>query len=281
MRDFEFRLIEHPSEDGQILAQDMINIVSAAQTLITRLSRAAAQRTGAGRSEAALESLSRVRVTGLREGSTKLQFVFGDPQAFSFDDPLTTQVEEAFWRIVNALPGGDRPADTSDSVAEAVHELIGALRHAAPRAEIGSMTREAVPLSTFAVPRDVWSPMSIGSAELVTYSGVLEALDLRNARFRIADDVSNRITLKDVRDPHEAARLVDYRVRATGRAVYSADGGLKHLADVDVAALDVPSEWSSPEANVTDLLDKPIPSFDGGLDLSDDEFDDFMAAIHG
>jgi hypothetical protein len=222
-----------------------------------------------------------VRVTGLREGSTRLQFVFGDPQALSFDDPLSVQVEDAFWRIVTGLPDGERPADTSDSVAEAVHALIGALRHAAPRAEIGSTTRPAIALSTLAVPREVWSSWTIDSSDLLTYSGVLEALDLRNARFRIVDDVSNRIVLKDVRAPHEAAKLVDHRVRVTGRPAYVADGGLKHLVDVDVAAVDLPEGWSSSEVTLNELLDKPIPSFEGGLDLSDEEFGDFMAAIHG
>lgn len=282
MHDFELRLIGHHSEAGQILAQDMVNLAGSAQTLITRLARAAAERRGPGRSELALEQLSRVRVTALGQGSTTIGFIFGDASAFDLDDPISREIDETFWLIAEGLNHNRRPAVVTDSTAAAVDELIGNLRHAAPIVEVRSRSRAPIELKSESLERSVWQSSLNAGTTPVSYIGVLEALDLRNGVFRIADDVENRILLRDVHAPHEAALLVDRRVRATGRPVYGSDGELKHLMDVEVAPLDLPSEWNEPGRDLATLLrSTPSPSANSGLDLTDEEFDEFMAAIDG
>lgn len=205
VHDFELRLVGHPSEPGQILAQDMVNLASSAQTLITRIARAAADRRGPGRSEAALEQLSRVRVTRLSEGSTTVSFAFGDAEALDFDDPISHEIDETFWLIAEGMKRNRRPADVTDSTAAAVDELIGASRHAAPVVEVRSHDRSSVELRPESVDREVWQSSLNTMSTRASYIGVLEMLDLRNGRFRIADDVANRIVLKDVHAPHDAA----------------------------------------------------------------------------
>jgi hypothetical protein len=282
MHDFELRLIGHPSEAGQVLAQDMVNLAGSTQALITRIARAVADRRGPGRSESALEQLSRVRVTGLSRGSTSIGFSFGDTAALEIQDPISTEIDETFWLIAAGLEQNHRPASINDSVAHTVDELIGALRHAAPNVEIMSNRHPPVRLRPAALTRQIWQSSTELGGETLSLIGILEALDLRNARFRIVDDVSNRIVLKDVRDPHDAAQLVDRRVRATGRPAYTPDRSLQHLADVDIVVVNMPPEWSRSQPDLpTVLKSAPGPSVDGGVDLTEQEFDDFMAAVHG
>ncbi len=280
MRDIEVRLIGHPSPDGQILAQDASGISVAVQTVITRLVKAVAERSGPGRSEAALEAISRVRLVGLTEGSTRLGYVFGDSDALPMDDPLTPEIYGRFWDIVEGIRDSRRPAGVTDSVAASVADLISALGHAAPTVEIGSDDRVPVPVQTRLADRSVWAP-TVQESEVVTYYGRLEALDLRNAVFRIVDDVGNRIPLKEVRDSHRAAQLIDQRVAASGVPTIS-DGHFRYLADVEVVGHELPPEWVREKRSLAELLaDRPGPAEDGGLDLSDEEFDEFMAAIRG
>ncbi len=219
-------------------------------------------------------------MTGLSQGSTTISFSFGDAEALDIDDPISREIDDTFWLIANGMVQNQRPMEVTDSTAAAVDELIGALRHAAPLVELLSLGHPSVQLKPESVDRGVWqSSLNLGQAP-VTFVGILEMLDLRNGRFRIADDVGNRIVLRDVRSPHEAARHIDHRVRVTGRPAYAPDGEVKHLVDVQVAALQLPQEWEQPGPDVAALLKAtPDPTAFGGLDLSDQEFDDFMAAI--
>lgn len=282
MHDFEFKLVGHSSEAGQILAQDMVSLAGSAQALVTRIARAAAERRGPGRAEAALEHLSRVRLTGLSAGSTTLAFTFGDAEALDIDDPISREIDETFWLIAEGMEQNRRPAEVSDSIAAAVDELIGAFRHAAPSVEVRFPGGPTVRLKPHSLDRRIWqSGPEMASTEL-SYIGNLEALDLRNGTFRIVDDVANRIALRDVRSPHEAAQLVDRRVRATGRPAYAPDGALRYLADVELAAQDLPPGWIQPEPGLAYLVrSTPGPSAGGGLDLTDEEYDRFITAIHG
>lgn len=282
MHDFEIRLLGHQSDAGQILAQDMVNLAEAAQSLITRIARAAVDRRGPGRSESALEQLSRVRLTGLSTGSTVVSFSFGDQAALDIDDPVSDEIDKTFWLITSGLEANNRPPGITDSVAAAVNNLIGALRHAAPLVEVGSHQRRPVQLKPQSLSREIWqSGVEVGDT-LVTYIGVLEMLDLRNGVFRIADDVANRIVLRDVRSPHEAARLVDRRVRVTGQPAFAADGALRHLTEVGIEGVDLPASWSADLPDLAQILrTAPGPSTNGGLDLTEEEFESFLAAVHG
>lgn len=282
MHDFEVKLIGHQSDAGQILAQDMVNLATSTQALITRLARSAVNRRGPGRSESALEHLSRVRVTGLSSGSTVISFSFGDPEALDFDDPVSEDIDDAFWQIASGLESNSRPEHVTDSVAAAVDGLIGAFRHAAPTVEVTLPERGQVRLNSHSLDREIWqSGLEMADAN-VSYAGILEMLDLRNGVFRIADDVSNRVLLREVRSPHETARLVDSRVRASGRPVYAADGTLRHLIDVTIEGVTLPENWEAESPDLTKVLGRAqSPSVDGGVELTDDEFRDFMAAIHG
>jgi hypothetical protein len=275
-REISFRLVGHASPDGSLLAADAEALSRAFQTLMTRLTRSAADRPGRGRPQSVIEALSRVRLS-LRPGSTVVAFSVGDPDALDVD-PLAPKVDEDFRLIVEGMRDSRRPEGTSDSIADAVDDLVGGLKHAARLVDVSIGSAPVIHLVTSALDREIWRVHG-EPADSVTYVGRLEAVDLASRRFRLQDDAGNRIALKDVHDVDAAGRLVGTRVTATGVRVLGTDGRLTHLLDVVVDPLVLPSAWRAvPVAEL--LTGEPSPSFEP-LDVSDDELDAFFAAIRG
>lgn len=280
-RHVSFRLLGHESPDGFLLASDAESLSRALQKLCTRLTRAAANRQGVGRSDATVEALSRVRL-GLGSGSTILRMSLGDPAALEVD-PLAPKVDEDFWAIVEGTRDGRRPESLSDSVAEAAGELVSALTRAAPRVEVSKADRPSVLLVADALDRDTWRVADVVADEAVTYAGRLEAVDLRSGSFRIVDDAENRIPLKSVHDIEGGVgRLVDKRVLATGTRVTGRQGVFSHLTDVILTPHELPQAWTHQRAEPDDIPSNPQRQhMFKDLDVSDEELDAYFVAIHG
>lgn len=115
---------------------------------------------------------------------------------------------------------------------------------------------------------------------MVVISGVLRAVDIDRGRFRIRDDVRNRIALEGVADAERAARLINRRVTATGIAVRGDNGALRAVSQPVIAAEELPEAWVAGRTDDwTAELEKPSPDPDGGVTLTDDEFQAFMSAM--
>lgn len=222
-REFELRLVGHPAGDGELLASDAVAIIAAFKELAYRLTRAAADKAGLGRTDAALERLAEVRVA-LRGGGNRLVFTVGDPDALDID-PNAPDVDEAFWRLVRGLEANRRPSGVSDSVAESVDDLLVALQRAASGVEIVAQRRKPIVLTTRMLDRRPWQrrPAPATDAQL---HGMLEMVDLHTGRFRLRAPDGSAVDLIEVVNANLAAALVGSHVAATG--VLAVGGGTRH-----------------------------------------------------
>ncbi|WP_188836386.1 hypothetical protein [Flexivirga endophytica] len=278
-REIEFRLIDHQSADGELLAVDALGIISSFKDITYRLTRSVAARSGLGRTDAVLERLATVRV-GLRNGSTRVVFVVGDQDAII--DPVSEQVDATFWAIVEGMNNNERPPNVSDTVADSVDKLVIALERAAPQVEVTLPGHGPRTLHTKMLRRDPWQRQGGEEAGEVSVHGVLEMVDLHTARFRLRDAAGNAIDLLGVAAPDEAARLVGTRVVATG--VLAVGQGTQHHRMEEAQITPQESLESrlglqpppGPDELRQRALNTPVPA---AVDISDEELDDFLAEI--
>lgn len=280
MRSIEIRLIGHRSGAGEILGDDAVHLVQAVKDLVYRLTRAAADRAGLGRAPAVIEQLSTVRLS-LAEGSTRLIFRVGEEEALDID-PLAADVDAALFVIASGIRDNIVPEGTGASVAAAAHDLVVALRHAAPKVDVTIGGLEPVQISASGLDPRAWEPEESAQEDDRTVVGTLEAVDLRSAHFRIVDAVMNRIELMEVEDPSRAAVLVGQRVSARGRLVLGGPNARTRLMAPTVVADETEIETTARQPSLDWLIaeaanaPKPEP-----LDLSPDELREFLAAARG
>lgn len=282
-REFEIRLVGHPSRDGTLLASDALALIKAFKELTYRLTRAVADRTGLGRTDAALERLGTVRV-GLAATSARLIFVVGDEAALDLEDPISSGVDEAYWDLVQGIQRNARPAMASDPVADAVDQLVVALGKAAQGAEIAVPGHGRVEVRTSLLSRDPWRRRMPGGIGESGIHGVLEMVDLRTARFRLRDAAQNGIDLIDVRNAEAAAHLVGEPVTATGVLALGRGTGHHRMEQAVIAEqLELGQRSGAPSApSLIDVAQaaarRPAPP---PMELGPDELDDFLAALDG
>ena len=282
MREITLQLIGQPSPPGEILVSDISDIGTAAKDLVYRLTREAADRGGLGRTAAPIERLAEMRVA-LRAGSTVLQFRIGDPHAIEGTDPYALAVDLEFAQIVAAFSRNER-IPTSATVAEAALRLAKTLKRASTRVEVEVPGVDAsVSFQSDDVRPEVWAPEEEESPVETTLYGWLQMVDVRSGRFRIQDAAGNDIDLYDVADPTTAARLVTQRVSATGHLVDSETTRNPRLRQAIVAETPDPLSRLGVAPRSIDLeselayarLVEVEP-----IELSDEEFDAFMAAVN-
>ena len=281
---FELRLQEMSIPEGEIALVDLSAIGGRLQELSTRVSRWVADIDGAGRSPSLVEEVAALRLSGTRPGSTVLAIRAGTYDTLDLDLPFEREVTTKFWEIVEALGSDAPPEDAPASVRETALQLLDALQHAAPLVSITRQDGAHVEFRPSERDRAAWRVASTEpAAEPITVVGRLEAVDLRSNRFRVADDVGNRIALRDVADAQVAARLVGERVAASGLPARDARGRLSSIAEPVLVAAALPdtfrphlgaSEWSVPDNYVG-------PDPDGGVELDDDEWVSFLSAVNG
>lgn len=277
--EIELRLIDGPTPRGQVRALDESRISGALHEISIRLGRERADMMRPGRSTRSVEELCEVRLVGLSGGSSVLTYEVG-PSEDVLDLPELDWQEAAFESILGGLAQDVRPEGISDEVAESVGALVHALSNAAPRVDLRLRSAEPTEIATAHIHRDVWTtPRRSIDEEPVTVVGVLEKVDLRSHEFRVRDAVGNALELVEVPRDQEVAHLVGRPVTASGLARRKRGGG---LSGVHAPAIE-PFEWSLPtgtqSADDDPFADLPGPSRRHEVDLTDDEFDEFMRAM--
>ncbi len=277
-----FRLSRTGLPDGQIGLHQLAALAGALQNLATRIGRDAIEQRGTGRTYAVAEEVTRLRLADLIEGSTALVVEYGQTGVLDVDDGLEAETLERFEEVIAGLGTASRPEWTLDAVAEVAGQVLEALARCAPSVEFTSTTGRMTSIDTRHADRSVWRRTVSESPEPQTAVGHLYAVNLDAHRFRIRDDVGNAIVLKHVHSDHEAARMIDQRVSATGTPERGEKGELLALASPTVAPSPVPAEWMpGHDIDWSDELAKPGPDPDGGIDLTDDEWNAFMDAVKG
>lgn len=280
--EIEFRLSGTRVPDGQIGLSELSAVSVSLQELAMRIGRHSAGQSGTGRTMAAAEAVTRLRLTGLGEGSTRLVVAYGQPDVLPVDLDLEDETETAFLEVVEAIGSGRRPSWTPDLVADSAIAVMAAFGRTADSVVVTTPAGKTFTIEPSKADREVWRTASTPTDEVARVSGRLEAVDLKSGRFRIRDDVGNAIPLDHVLDAPRVAHLIDQRVTATGESMRGSRGELRGLTSPTIAATPLPSEWEpGRRVDWSAELAKPGPDAEGGPELTDEEFDEFLSFVDG
>lgn len=278
--ELELRLSGLPTPDGEIALADLLAITGPLQELATRIGRFAVDQGGPGRSYAAVENVTRLRLSGLTSGSTRLQIAYGQTDVLPIDDGLEQRTSDLFWEVVSGLALGEKPGWTTSLIDESAVKLLDGLSRAGEVA-LARGGERPLTFQPASVDRTVWTRSSDRLTDTeVTMVGLLEMVDLASSRFRLRDDVGNKIPLHHVVDPHAAGQLVDQRVSATGREIRGPQGDFRGVDSPSLAPFSLPADWL-PRAPLdwATISARPGPDPEGGADLTDEEFVQLLAAM--
>lgn len=281
MRDIELRLIGHQSPDGTLRWSDNVALTEAVHTLVYRLTREVVEKPGLGRAARVVERLSEVRV-GLETGSTRMVFTVGDEELV-IDDQWAEEVDRSFWSLVESMNDNVCPPGTLPTIAAAMDDFVNGITRAAPKVEISIAGHEPILTDTRRLSRQPWQDAALRPTEERQVTGELQMVDLHSAHFRLQDLVGNRIELIDVLEPQQAAPLIGQRVTATGLFTIGDGQRRSRLEKVTVTAaaplegiLAVPREVDLGALLAEAAALPPLAP----MELPDDEFEAFLAAIH-
>lgn len=281
LRIVELRLVGAPVPDGEIAVSDLSAIGSALQELTTRIGREVLGASGPGRTKRFMEELSSLRLQQLASGSTVLSFTKGPLEKLDVDLPEVREADHRFWEIMAAIGEDVRPTWVPDAIAESAGKLVNALKSAAPMAVIGDASAIKVRIDCAELHAETWTREFVPLDGVRKAAGFLEKVDIRSHEFRVRDDIGQAVELKHVLNDSVAARLVGQWVIAHGQGIANASGRLVSLSDVSVEpVLDPATEYVNVDAPDLDeiLASAPGPDFQGGIELTDDEFDLFLRA---
>jgi hypothetical protein len=281
IKEIELRLVDAPAPSGEIAVKDLAALAIALQELTTRISREVINMPGPGRTKQFMEELSQLRLHAVEPGSTVLRFSKGPADKLDVDLPEQAVADDRFWEIVQAMGDDSRPDWATDLIAESVGKLVNAIQAAAPTVVLGSPSRRDVRIVSSAVHVETWTPVRVQPGGIMTATGRLEKVDLRSHEFRVRDDVDQTVDLKHVQSDTTAAQLVGQWVVARGEAVLHESGRLVVLDNASISRVDDPAaEHMDRSVTTLDeiLASAPGPDIDGGIDLTDDEFQAFLEA---
>ncbi len=267
---------------GEIAVKDLTSIAAAFQELVTRLARDTVHATGPGRSKQFVEEFAELRLSGITKGSTLLQFTKGPTDKLDVELPDLAETDDRLWALLDAIGADTRPTWSTDLIAESASKLVSALRGAARQVVVTSPSRNPVGISPQGLRLDTWAPRRQESGGAATAAGRLEKVDLKSHDFRLRDDVGDAVELRRVEDDRAAAKLVGEWVVAEGEASRNPAGRVVILSDVRVHQVDDPgAEFLGHRVvSIEEILSSaPGPDIEGGLDLTDEEFDAFLRAM--
>lgn len=156
--------------------------------------------------------------TYVSDGSTKVHVAYGQPDVLDIDVSLEHDTEARFIEVIEGLALGQRPGWVPDLVAESALKLVNAFERSATAVDFTAPHSRHIRIEPQSAPRKPWQNARVPGDE-VSVVGRLEAVDPRDGRFRIRDDVGNAIGLEHVTDAERAAPLISRRVRAIRLAV--------------------------------------------------------------
>ncbi|MBC8093409.1 MAG: hypothetical protein H7Y15_16010 [Pseudonocardia sp.] len=270
---------------GEIALGALASIAEALQSVARRVGRDLVGQSGPGRPSAGVDRLTRMVLSGVSQGSTRLEVRLGAAGTLPVDDPVEAEVGDRIWELFGSFAANRRPEWTTPSVDTAATALVNALATCARRCEFSGeragVARPVVSVVPALVDLSVWTvarPPAERRSE-VSVSGVLDLVDLRARRFRVQDDVGNDIVLEDVENAAEAGTLLGRRVTAVGAAETGRRGQVIRLVEPRVTSAELPREWFvRPDLDLTTALSVG-PDYSGIDGVDDDEVEAFLASL--
>ena len=266
---------------GEIDLADLADVGEALQQLVLRIGRHEWGGSGPGRSKGTVERATRLRLRGLRAGSTVLDLAIGEDLVV--DDGIERQTLDRFREIVSGMAANAVPSWVTPLIGESALRTLDAFAHVGPECEItGSRWPAPVRFAPARAARAVWSAAAGGlvtASSTTEISGILEAVDLKSpGRFRLRDDVGNAIPLERVVNIDDARVLIGTRVTAVGAASYGTIGQVLRLTDSVVTGATLPTWHVEPVAAAAIAGASPT-DFDGVDGVDEDEVDHFLAIV--
>jgi hypothetical protein len=281
---FTLHLHETTSPPGEIALADLAAVSGRLQELTTRVGRWVAEIDRPGRSTAVVEAATALRLSRLTEGSTVLEISRGPDGRLDFDTLLEESVASRLWETIAAIGQDAPPPAAPAGIKDSAVALLDALTRVAGLVEFSRQDGAQVTFRPAERDRAVWAVQALAAEEhLVTVTGIVEMVDLRSHRFRLRDDVGNRIALHDIKDDSTAGRLVGERGEARGRPMLDARGRLVAVNEVTITPSNVPGDWGARVVDDSwrDVKRYPGPDPEGGAELTDEEWESFLTAVKG
>lgn len=242
--DLTFRLEGTGVPNGTLGLEALGDIAKCLQELATRIGRHVAGQRGPGRTAEQPRATTRLLLTGIAEGSTKLLIAYGERDVLPLDAGIEGQTAEKFWEILEGIQNGERPEWTPPLVAESADHVIQAIGRSAESVAVERVDGRAVRWARADVRREPWAAAAPAvTDEIVTVNGQLERVDLHTRRFRLRDDVGNTIDLHEVVDADAVGPLVGQRTSATGARVLNEQGRLISVRAPVITAAPRPDAW--------------------------------------
>lgn len=281
---FEFRLVDADAPAGEIDVDDVVAILQRLQELATRVGRIETQAAERGRPARVLTEVAKLRLAGLRSGSTVIEVKrVEDDERLDFDLAHEAGFDARFAEIIEAIGDDVRPSWASDAIAETAGELVGALRKAAPRIEFAAGGRLRRTFDTATIHRETWrSPAVRAEQSAVEVIGRLYAVNLKSHRLQVQDDLGNEFALPNVADDDAAAALIGRYVSVYGRPERDSRGRIAHILNATIEeAPALPGSPGTREAVPLEaiLASAPGPQPGGIAGLTDAEVDAFLEML--
>ncbi len=281
IEELQLRLLGAAAPSGEIPVRDLAALAGALQELSTRIARDVVDGAGPGRSTQFVEELAELRLTAVESGSTVLLFSKGPLGKLDFELADEVKVGARFWEIIEGIAEDRRPESATELISQTAAKLLSAIKAAGAEVVFSSPGRHVVTVVSDATHLETWSERSFLLSNGASAAGRLEKVDLHSHSFRLRDAVGNAVTLKQVKNDSTAGRLIGQWVVAEGVAEMDRLGrliGLQHARVeevVDPAASFVGGYVVSLEEI---LATAPGPELGAGIELTDDEFADFLRA---
>ena len=98
--------VGHRRPPGEIALSDLASLADTLQLLATRIGRQLVGQAGLGRTAGGAERATRLTLTGISEGSTRLKLTAGAADTLALDDPFEVQVMDRLWEVFGGLETG-------------------------------------------------------------------------------------------------------------------------------------------------------------------------------
>jgi len=276
---------------GEIAASDLARLCSSLQELATRVGRWTCESRPTGRLPKESEEITRVRVSGLAHGSTRL-VVSTEPAQPMLDGLAvdTDEVDRRFWRIIHDGGGGTFPRDAPAAVRESAGRFLESVRGAREVEITGrspGLDHRPVRFEPMRVRQNPWfddlTPSAAAAPE--TIHGRLTMIDLQRNRFRVDSPDGTSTELRDMPDPWSTAHLVGQHVVVSGIPERAGSRAVMRSPALEPSGL---PDWRAVTEAQTqafwEALDAAHP-FDPStvrvLDLTDEECEAFWSVVGG
>jgi hypothetical protein len=291
------RLLGADYPNGEIPLANLARIAETAQQLATRLARAEEGRGRPGRSPDRLKEGVRLMFVGIEPGSTQL-LIAGPPRDPQFDFGALSEeaIERTVGRLVTGLEavaaGQGLPEGYDDLSRRSLTDWLNALGQAAPEVEVesrvGARSTRTVRFRPGEASASLEPLPGPSPPSRITVEGVLYAVDLRNGRYRIQDDMGTSILLvTSLFTTEQIAPLLGQRVAAGGAARYDETGRTREIDATTIApARDIPDLdparfWRNVDLDELLAMAEPLRSMDDLAipGLTHEEGDAFLRTI--